>query len=65
MTLRFPDELDAELRAAADAARTSINTFVVEAVRERLETLHHESVMAIARDVTARDADILDRLATA
>ena len=65
MTLRFPDELDAELRAAADAARTSINTFVVEAVRERLETLHHESVMAIARDVIARDADILDRLATA
>lgn len=65
MTLRFPDDLDAELRAAADAAHTSINSFVVEAIRVRLEELHHESVMAIARGVIAKDAAILDRLAKA
>ncbi|HYS41010.1 MAG TPA: toxin-antitoxin system HicB family antitoxin [Pseudonocardiaceae bacterium] len=65
MTLRFPDDLDAELRAAADAAHVSINSFVVEAIKERLESLHHESVIAIARDVIGRDAEILDRLATA
>jgi len=38
---------------------------VVEAIKERLESLHHESVMAIAHDVIDRDAEILDRLATA
>ncbi|MGQ0838746.1 hypothetical protein [Actinokineospora sp.] len=61
MTLRFPDEFDAELRAAAEGA--SINGFVVEAVQERLAAMRHKSVMAIARDVVARDAEILDRLA--
>ena len=65
MTLRFPDDLNAELRAAADAAHVSINSFVVEAIKERLDALHHESVMAVARDVIGRDAVILDRLATA
>jgi uncharacterized protein (DUF1778 family) len=65
MTLRFPDDLDVELRAAADAAHVSINSFVVEAIRERLAALHHDSVMAIARDVIGRDAEILDRLAKA
>jgi uncharacterized protein (DUF1778 family) len=65
MTLRFPDDLDAELRAAAEAAHTSLNSFVLDAVRERLEALHHESVMEIAREVINTDAEILDRLATA
>jgi uncharacterized protein (DUF1778 family) len=63
MTLRFPDDLDAEMRAAAEAAHVSLNSFVVDAVKERLAALHHESVMAIARDVVSRDAEILDRLA--
>jgi uncharacterized protein (DUF1778 family) len=65
MTLRVPDELDHELRAAADAAHVSINSFVVDAIKERLEALHHETVMAIARRIVARDAEILDRLAKA
>ncbi|WP_407652808.1 toxin-antitoxin system HicB family antitoxin [Amycolatopsis cynarae] len=65
MTLRVPDELDPELRAAAEAAQMSINSFVVDAIKERLAALHHESVMAIARDVVSRDAEILDRLAKA
>ena len=65
MTLRFPDELDAELRAAAESAHVSINSFVVDAIKERLDALHHETVMAIARDVISRDAVILDRLAKA
>jgi uncharacterized protein (DUF1778 family) len=65
MTLRFPDDLDAELRAAAEAAHVSINSFVVAAIKERLDALHHEAVMAIARNVISRDAEILDRLAKA
>ncbi|HEX5405474.1 MAG TPA: toxin-antitoxin system HicB family antitoxin [Pseudonocardiaceae bacterium] len=65
MTLRLPDDLDADLRAAAEGAHVSINNFVVEAIKERLEELHHESVMAIARGVIERDAEILHRLATA
>ena len=65
MTLRFPDELDDELRAAAEATHMSINSFVIDAIRERLTALHHESVMAIARGVIDRDAEILDRLAKA
>lgn len=65
MTLRFPDDLDAELRAAADAEAVSINSFVVEAIKERLEALRHASIMAIARGVVAGDAEILDRLAKA
>lgn len=65
MTLRFPDDLDADLRAAAEAAHISINSFVVDAIKERLDESHHEAVMAIARDVIAKDAEILHRLATA
>lgn len=65
MTLRVPDDLDAELRAAAEAAHVSINSFVVDAIKERLEALHHEAVMAIAHHVINRDAEILDRLAKA
>ncbi|AHH93454.1 hypothetical protein GCM10010174_32010 [Kutzneria viridogrisea] len=65
MTLRVPDELDAALRAAADAEDVSINSFVVEAIRERLEALRHASVMAVARRVVTKDAEILDRLAKA
>lgn len=65
MTLRFPDELDAELRAAAEAEHTSINSFVIDAIKERIAVLHHESVMAIARGVIDKDAEILDRLANA
>jgi uncharacterized protein (DUF1778 family) len=65
MTLRFPDDLNAELRAAAEAGHVSINSFVVDAIQERLAAVHHESVMAIARDVVAHDAEILERLAKA
>ena len=65
MTLRIPDELDAELRAAADAADLSINGFILEAIRERLEERRHERVMAIARRIVKRDKDLLDRLGSA
>ncbi|HEY3610989.1 MAG TPA: toxin-antitoxin system HicB family antitoxin [Pseudonocardiaceae bacterium] len=65
MTLRFPDDLDAEVRAAAEAEHVSINSFVIEAIQDRLDAMHKESVLAIARDVISRDAEILGRLATA
>ena len=65
MTLRIPDELDAELRAAAEESDLSINGFIVEAIRERLEERRHERVMAITRRVVARDKDLLDRLGRA
>lgn len=65
MTLRFPDDLDGELRAAAEAAHMSLNSFVVDAIQKRLQSLHHESVMAIAHRIINSDAEILDRLATA
>lgn len=65
MTLRIPDDMDAELRQVAAAAHVSINSFVVDALKERLAALHHEAVMAIARDVADKDAEILDRLANA
>lgn len=65
MTLRLPDELDDDLRAAAEAAHMSINSFVIEVIRTHLESVHHESVMSVARAVIARDAEILDRLANA
>ena len=65
MTLRLPDDLDADLRAAAEGAHVSINNFVVEAIKERLEESRHEAVMAIARGVVETDAEILHRLAIA
>lgn len=65
MTLRIPDELDAELRAAAEESDLSINGFIVEAIRERLEERRHERVMAITRRVVTRDKDLLDRLGRA
>ena len=65
MTLRIPDELDVELRAAADAEGLSINGFVLEAIQHRLEAKRHALVMETARGIIASDAAILDRLATA
>jgi uncharacterized protein (DUF1778 family) len=65
MTLRVPDDLASELRAAADATHVSINSFVIDAIRQRIEESHHETVMAIARKVIDSDAEILDRLAKA
>ena len=65
MTLRVPDELDADLRAAAEAEGLSMNGFVLEAVREKLEARRHALVMETARGIIASDAAILDRLATA
>jgi predicted transcriptional regulator len=65
MTLRIPDELDAEVRAAAEEADLSINGFIIEAIRERLEDRRHERVMAAARRIVARDKDLLDRLGSA
>lgn len=65
MTLRIPDELDAELRAAAEESDLSINGFIVEAIRERLEERRHERVMAITRRIVTRDKDLLDRLGRA
>jgi hypothetical protein len=50
MTLPFPDDLHADRRAAAEAVDAE---------------LHHDDVMAIARDVIEGDAEILRRLATA
>lgn len=65
MTLRIPDELDAELRAAAEAADLSINGFVLEAIRLRLEARRHSLVMETARGIITSDEAILERLATA
>ena len=65
MTLRIPDELDAELRAAAEAEDLSINGFVLDAIQHRLEARRHALVMETARGIITSDAVILDRLATA
>ncbi|NUP49057.1 MAG: toxin-antitoxin system HicB family antitoxin [Catenulispora sp.] len=65
MTLRIPDELDAEVRAAAEDADLSINGFIIEAIRERLEDRRHERVMAVASRIIARDKDLLERLGSA
>jgi|KBSSwiStaDraftv2_1062776.scaffolds.fasta_scaffold07393_11 uncharacterized protein (DUF1778 family) len=65
MTLRIPDEMDSELRAAADAEDLSINGFVLAAIQGRLEARRHGLVMAAAREVIAADEGILRRLADA
>ena len=65
MTLRIPEELDADVRAAAEAEGLSMNGFVLEAIQQKLEAHRRALVMETARGIIAADAAILHRLATA
>lgn len=64
MTVRIPDELDEELRAAAAAENLSINSFLLEALKDRVEMHRRTQVLDVARGIIASDAAILDRLAS-
>ncbi|QUQ69918.1 hypothetical protein [Kutzneria sp. CA-103260] len=65
LTVRLPDELDAELHAAARADGVTAAEFAAEAVAAALGARRHAEVMAIANRVLATDAVIVHRLGTA
>ena len=65
VTLRLPEELDAELHAAARADGVSAAEFAAGAVAAALDARRHAEVMAIANRVLTTDAVIVHRLGTA
>ena len=65
LTVQLPDELDAELAAAADAAGVSEAEFAASAIGAALDGRRHAEVMAIAARVLGTDAAIVHRLGTA
>lgn len=64
LTVQLPDELDAELTAAAEATGLSAAEFAASAIAAALDTRRHAEVMAIATRVLTTDAAIVHRLGT-
>ncbi|MFC0429332.1 hypothetical protein [Kutzneria buriramensis] len=65
LTVDLPDDLDVELRVAAEAAGVTEAEFAATAVAAALDERRHAEVMAIASRVLATDAVIVHRLGTA
>ena len=65
LTVRLPEELDVELRAAAEATGVTEAEFAARAVAAALDARRHAEVMAIAERVLTRDEAIVYRLGTA
>ncbi|GAA3431662.1 hypothetical protein [Kutzneria kofuensis] len=65
LTVHLPEELDVELRAAADAAGATEAEFAASVIAEALDARRHAEVMAIAERVLTKDAAIVYRLGTA
>jgi predicted transcriptional regulator len=63
-TVNLPEELHAQLRRVADEDHRSMNATIVVAVEQYVTARSHRArVHDLARDVAARDAELLDRLA--
>jgi predicted transcriptional regulator len=63
-TLNLPDELHAALKSLAEAERRSVNATILVAVERYIENSTHKTeVVTAAREVAARDAELLNRLA--
>jgi predicted transcriptional regulator len=65
LTVDLSDDLEAELRAAAEAAGVTEAEFAATAVAAALDERRHAEVMVIATRVLATDAVIVHRLGTA
>lgn len=65
LTVDLSDDVEAELRAAADAAGVTEAEFAATAVAAALDERRHAEVMVIATRVLATDAVIVHRLGTA
>jgi predicted transcriptional regulator len=63
MQLRLPDELHAQLKAAAAEDDQSVNAEAVAAIADYLARRQTAKVREIAREVAKRDAELLELLA--
>ncbi len=62
MTLRLTDELNDQLRQAAQDDGLSVQQAAVTAISEYVERRRAAQVQAIFRRIAERDANLLDRL---
>jgi hypothetical protein len=65
LTVHLPEELDAELHAAAAAEGATEAEFAAAVLAAALDARRHAEVMAIAERVLTLDAAIVYRLGTA
>jgi predicted transcriptional regulator len=63
-TIRLPEELATTVEIVARGRGVSVNSFVVDALSVAVESARHDrEFMKRLREITQRDADIIERLA--
>lgn len=63
-TVRMPEDLAEEAEVVARGRGVSVNALVIEALRSEIQRVRQDTeFMAMLREITERDREILDRLA--